>query len=52
MDYCQNCGHICHCDKDCEQDYGKNEKIVCCSTCRHIEEEEKPSSPEDLFNGA
>ena len=50
--FCQNCGHNCHCEGFCLQDYGQKEATVCCTHCRHKEIEEKPTSPEDLFNGA
>ena len=33
--YCQNCGHICHCGKNCEQNYDGKDHIICCSHCRH-----------------
>ena len=36
--YCQNCGHDCHCGKDCIKEYDKGTKIL--------------TNPEDLFNGA
>tara|TARA_Y100001972_G_scaffold61319_1_gene75105 strand:- start:152 stop:313 length:162 start_codon:yes stop_codon:yes gene_type:complete len=50
--FCQNCGHKCHCEGFCLQNYGEKEATVCCTHCRHEEIEEKPISPEDLFNGA
>jgi len=50
--FCQNCGHDCHCNGNCLQNYGQNEKTVCCTHCRHKEEEENHTSNEDLFNGA
>ena len=52
MDYCLNCGHTCHCDDDCLQEYDKGQKIVCCTTCRCESDEESYTIPEDLFNGA
>ena len=51
MDYCLNCGHTCHCDDDCLQEYDKGQKIVCCTTCRCESDEESSTIPEDLFNG-
>jgi hypothetical protein len=32
--FCQNCGHNCHCGKNCEKDYGELKKTVCCTHCR------------------
>ena len=52
MDYCLNCGHTCHCDGDCLQEYDKGQKIVCCTTCRCESDEENTIINEDLFNGA
>jgi hypothetical protein len=50
--YCQNCGHDCHCGEDCIKEYDKGTQIICCGTCRHEKQEEKITNPEDLFNGA
>ena len=50
--YCQNCGHDCHCGKDCIKEYDKGTKILCCGHCRHEEIEKPTSINEDLFNGA
>ena len=52
MNYCQNCGHKCHCNGFCFQNYDKDNEIICCTHCRHKEVEQKTTSPEDLFNGA
>ena len=52
MNYCQNCGHEAHCGENCLQDYGESEKTVCCTTCRCESDDESPTIPEDLFNGA
>ena len=38
--------------KNLRKNYGEKEATVCCTHCRHKEIEEKPISPEDLFNGA
>ena len=50
--YCQNCGHDCHCGKDCIKEYEKGNKILCCGHCRHEEDKKNITNPEDLFNGA
>ena len=50
--YCQNCGHDCHCGEDCIKEYDKGTQIICCGTCRHEKQEEKITNNEDLFNGA
>jgi hypothetical protein len=38
-EYCQNCGHECHCGKKCKQEYtdgdGERYEIQICSHCRH-----------------
>ena len=51
-EYCQNCGHICHCKGYCLQDYGEKNETVCCTQCRHKENEEKIKDITALFNGA
>ena len=39
QEFCQNCGHICHCDSNCEQEvvneFGEKYQIECCKSCRH-----------------
>ena len=50
--YCQNCGHLCHCNKICWQKYDEGGDTLCCKYCRHDKEEKKQTSNEDLFNGA
>ena len=39
QEYCQNCGHKCHCDTKCTQEitneFGEKYKIECCVNCRH-----------------
>ena len=50
--YCQNCGHDCHCGEDCIKEYDKGTQIICCGTCRHDEDEKNTTINEDLFNGA
>ena len=50
--YCQNCGHDCHCGKDCIKEYDKGTKILCCGQCRHEDNKKNTTNPEDLFNGA
>ena len=62
MDYCQNCGHMCHCGSNCMQDvtneFGEKYQIECCKSCRHEkdgfdEDEEKYDTLDiDSFNGA
>ena len=52
IQYCQNCGHKCHCDGYCFQNYGEKQETLCCTHCRHKENEEKIEINEDLFNGA
>ena len=56
MDYCLNCGHTCHCDGDCLQEYDKGQKIVCCTTCRCELDDKKAENTGfldiDSFNGA
>jgi len=54
--YCQNCGHDCHCGEDCIKEYDKGTEIVCCGQCRHeennINRKSDGSLDEDSFNGA
>ena len=38
--YCQNCGSNCHCNENCEKDYGEKEKTIVCTHCRHSEEDD------------
>ena len=41
--YCQNCGHDCHCGGKCKQEvtneFGEKYKIECCGKCRHKEKD-------------
>jgi len=66
QEYCQNCGHKCHCDDKCimevTNEFGEKHKVECCSHCRHRNYEETdnfgPGEVEydsldiDSFNGA
>ena len=56
---CQNCGHDCHCEGYCLQDSGEKEATVCCTYCRHKENDESwkdevkyDTMDYDSFNGA
>ena len=51
-EFCQNCGHKCHCGEKCEQNYGEKEKTVCCTHCRCEKDSKKDILDEDSFNGA
>ena len=51
-EYCQNCGHICHCKGYCLQVFGEKNETVCCTQSRHKENEEKIEDITALFNGA
>ena len=43
--YCNNCGHECHCGKKCKQEYtdgdGERYEIQICSHCRHEKKTKK-----------
>ena len=43
--YCQNCGHDCHCGEDCIKEYDKGTKILCCGVCRHDEDKKNTTNP-------
>ena len=38
MEYCNNCGHQCHCGSACKQEvvseFGEKYEIECCKQCR------------------
>jgi len=61
--YCDNCGHDCHCDGKCQQEvineFGEKYKIECCGNCRHEEKDGfdpneviYDSGDHESFNGA
>ena len=56
---CQNCGHNCHCGGYCFKDYGEKQETLCCTHCRHEEndgfdpdEVKYDSMDYESFNGA
>jgi len=58
-EYCQNCGHNCHCNGYCFQNYGEKQETLCCTHCRHNEKDgfdpnevKYDSMDYDSFNGA
>ena len=56
MEYCQNCGHQCHCGTSCLQDmvseFNEKYQIECCKSCRHEKKPKVDSMDYDSFNGA
>ena len=62
MEYCQNCGHECHCGSDCMQNHkdgdGIDVQIKCCENCLHSKDGFDEAEVKydildiDSFNGA
>ena len=52
IEYCLNCGHESHCGENCYQNYGENEKTLCCTHCRCENDGKSGKLDEDSFNGA